>query len=187
MCLNKVSLICGTLRAMRRLFAVFAFVGFSVVSLLGQGDKLGVTLSSQQGSYSLHSDVELTVVRENRGDRDLLVPRQWGWGVMRTDIRVFDAKGNQVGTDFLSDELPPPPQPYDFVLLGPGDFVGTRIGGPAKEFVNKPGEYEFVVEYTSYLSEGFARDVMKMPAAVPFWSRERGATTSNRIKINITK
>jgi hypothetical protein len=106
---------------------------------------------------------------------------------MRTDIRVFDSKGHEVRTDFLADELPPPPQAYDFILLGPGDFLGMHMGGPATEFVNKPGEYEFVVEYSSYLSEDFAREVMKMPAQVPFWSRERGATRSNRIKINITE
>ncbi len=46
-----------------------------------------------------------------------------------------------------------PPQPYDFILLQPREFVGTRMGGAAKEFLNEPGVYEFVVEYTSYLSE----------------------------------
>jgi len=66
---------------------------------------------------------------------------------------VFDAKGHEVRTDFLADELPPPPQPYDFILLQPREFVGTRMGGAAKEFLNEPGVYEFVVEYTSYLSE----------------------------------
>lgn len=172
---------------MNRSFVLLAFVSFSAVSLLGQREKLGVTLASQQGSYSLRSDIQLTIIRENRGEQELLVPRQWGSGVMRTDIRVFDAKGNEVRTDFLADELPPPPQPYDFVLLGPGDFVGIHIRGQAKEFVNKPGECEFVVEYTSYLSEDYARVVMKMPAQLPFWSRERGTTTSNRIKISITE
>jgi hypothetical protein len=172
---------------MNRAFVFLALVCFSPVLLLGQKEKLGVTLASQQGTYSLHSDIQLTIIRENRGDQKLLVPRQWGWGLMRTDIRAFDADGNEVRTDFLADELPPPPQPYDFVLLEPGDFIGTHMGGPAKKFVNKPGEYEFVVEYTSYLSDDYAREVMKMPVQVPFWSREHGTTTSNRIKISITK
>jgi hypothetical protein len=109
-----------------------------------------------------------------------------GWGVMRTDIRVFDAKGHEVRTDFLADELPPPPQPYDFVLLEPGEFLGTHVQGAAKEFVNAPGEYEFVVEYTSYLSEQYTKEVMKMPNG-PFWSRERGTVTSNRVKVRVTE
>jgi hypothetical protein len=105
---------------------------------------------------------------------------------MRTNVRVFDSKGKEVRTEFLADELPPPPQPYDFVLLEPHQFVGTHLDGAAKEFVNGPGEYEFLIEYTSYLSEHYARDVMKMPS-VPFSSRERGPVASTRVKIRITK
>ena len=170
---------------MKRLFVLLCLSpGF----LLGQKEpKLGVNLASQQVTYSLRSDIQLTVVRENVGQGELLVPRQWGWGVMRTNIRVFDAMGHEVRTDFLADELPPPPRPYDFVLLGPGEFLGTHIGGPAKQFVNKPGEYEFVVDYNSYLSEDYAREAMKMPSEVPFWSRERGTTTSSRIKLRVTE
>jgi hypothetical protein len=115
-----------------------------------------------------------------------LIPREWGWGATRTDIRVFDAQGHGVKTDFIADELPPPPKPYDFIVLEPGDFVGTHTGGPAREFVSEPGDYEFVVEYSSYLSEDFARKLMNMPS-LPFWSRERGSVTSNRIKLRITK
>jgi hypothetical protein len=147
--------------------------------------KLGIVLRTEQDSYSLHSDIRLVIVRENRGEEPLIVPRQWGWGVMRTDINVFDAKGHEVRTDFLADELPPPPKPYDFIVLGPGEFVGTHMEAAAKEFVNAPGEYEFVVEYTSYLSEDYAREVMKMPD-MPFWSRARGTLTSNRIKLRVT-
>lgn len=106
---------------------------------------------------------------------------------MRTDIRVFDAKGHEVRTSFLADELPPPPRSYDFVLLGAGEFTGTQVHEPITHFVNDPGEYEFVVEYTSYLSEDYARKVLRMPPDVPFWSRERGTVASNRIKIRITR
>lgn len=109
-----------------------------------------------------------------------------GLGRGRTNIWVFDEKGKEVVTTFLADELPPPPQPWDFVVLGSGQFVGTRVREPVKHFVNKPGVYELVVEYTSYLSEQYAREVMKMPDA-PFWSRERGSSLSNRIKLTVTE
>jgi hypothetical protein len=181
-----MSLARDTFRRMKRFLVIVALACLSALSVLAQeASKLGIILRSEQESYSLHSDIRLVIVRENQGQQDLLVPRQWGWGVMRTNIRVFDGKGHDVTTDFLADELPPPPQPYDFILLQPGEFVGTHMGGAAKEFVNQPGEYEFVVEYSSYLSEHYAREAMKMPS-VPFWSRERGTTTSNRIKLRIT-
>jgi hypothetical protein len=172
---------------MNRCIYVAAFVCLLAGSLLAQ-DKptLTITVKSEKDSYSLHDKIRLTFVRQNVGRERLLVPRQWGWGVMRTDIRVFDAKGNDVKTNILVDELPPPPQPYDFVLLERGDFVGTYKNGDVTQFINAPGDYELVVEYTSYLSETYAREAMKMPNA-PFWSQERGTITSNRIKLHITK
>jgi hypothetical protein len=171
---------------MKRLLLAVALFSATAISLVGKTDpKLGIRLRSQRDSYSLRSNIEIEVVRENKGDERLLIPRQWGWGVMRTEIRVFDASGHEVKTDFLADELPPPPQPYDFVLLDPGEFVGTQLKERATHFVNKPGYYVFVVQYTSYLSEGYAREVMKMPDD-PFWSRESGTIISNRIKLRIT-
>ncbi len=171
---------------MKRCSLIFTLACLLPLHVLAQDQaKLGIVLRTEQDSYSMHSDIRLVIVRENRGEETLIVPRQWGWGVMRTDIHVFDAKGHEVRTDFLADELPPPPKSYDFIVLGPGEFVGTHMGAAAKEFVNAPGEYEFVVEYTSYLSEDYAREAMKMPD-MPFWSRERGTVTSNRIKLRVT-
>jgi hypothetical protein len=148
--------------------------------------QLGIRLRSSKDSYSLRGNVHLEIIRENTGANQLLVCRQWGWGIARTEVHVFDATGKEVRTDFMADELPPPPQPYDFVLLSSGDFVGTRLEEPAMHLVTKPGDYEFVVNYTSYLPESYAREVMKMPDA-PFWSRERGAVLSNRIKLHIAE
>jgi hypothetical protein len=91
-----------------------------------------------------------------------------------------------VTTSFLADELPPPPQPWDFVVLDGGQFVGTRVDEPVTHFVNKSGVYELVVEYTIYLSEQYAREAMKMPD-VPIWSRERGPLMSNRVKVTISE
>jgi hypothetical protein len=106
-----------------------------VVFTLGQtAPKLGITLRTDQESYSLHSKIQLVIVRENQGDQDLLVPREWGWGVMRTNIRVFGAQGKEVRTSFLADELPPPPQSWDFILLEAGQFVGTRVKESVRAF-----------------------------------------------------
>jgi len=71
-------------------------------------------------------------------------------------------------------------------VLDGAQFVGTHVEEPVTHFVNKPGVYELVVEYTSYLSEQYAREAMKMPDAT-FWSRERGSVLSNRIKVTVTE
>ena len=146
--------------------------------------KLSIRLRPDGAAFSLHGSTDLEIIRENTGASPLLVCRQWGWGIGRTEVHVLDATGSEVHTDFMADELPPPPQPYDFVLLSPGDFVGTRLDEPAKNFVTKPGDYEVFVRYTSYLSESYAREVLKMPDK-PFWSRERGAIDSNKIKVHV--
>jgi hypothetical protein len=185
--MNETKPLSWYIPTMKRLLIVAAIVCLSAFSLLGQSaPKLTITVKSDKNSYSLRDKIHLTFVRQNDGKQNLLIPRQWGWGVMRTDIHVFDAKGYDVRTAFLPDELPPPPQPYDFVLLEPGEFVGTHIDEDATQFVNSPGDYELVVDYTSYLPETYAREVMKMPSA-PFWSRERGTVTSSRIKLHITQ
>ena len=147
---------------------------------------LKVSLRMGNTTCSFRGNLQLEILRENTGSHELIVPRWWGWGWGRTNIRVFDSSGKEVVTTFLADELPPPPQPWDFVVLDGGQFIGTRVDEPVKHFVNKPGEYEFVVEYASYLSEQYAREVMKMPDE-PFWSRERGPLLSNRVKVTITE
>jgi len=174
---------------MKRL-ALLVAVALATVLPAGAQDTpdkmLKVTLRIESTSCTVLGNIKLELLRENGGSHDLIVPRWWGWGSGRTNIRVFDAGGKEVATTFLADELPPPPQPWDFVVLDSGQFLGTRVDEPVKHFVNKPGNYEFVVEYASYLSEQYAREVMKMPDA-PFWSRERGPLLSNRIKVTVTE
>jgi hypothetical protein len=147
---------------------------------------LKVTLRSGASSFSIKGTLQLEILRENVSGQTLIVPRWWGWGGGRTNVWVYDSNGKEVTTSSLADELPPPPQPWDFVVLDSGQFVGTRVEDPATHFVNRPGVYELVVEYTSYLSEQYARGAMKMPDD-PFWSRERGPVLSNRVKVTITK
>ena len=41
-----------------------------------------------------------------------------------------------------------------------------------RDFVKSPGDYEFLVEYRTYLSDDLAREYVPRRDAV-FWSRER--------------
>ena len=100
---------------------------------------------------------------------------------------MFDSNGKEVEDVGYPIDDPPPLSPSDFVLLNPGEFFGERIERAATTFVKKPGDYEFLVEYTSYLPED--RDLRKyLPRPdVPFWSDKRGKLRSNRIKLRITE
>ena len=148
--------------------------------------KLAVSLRSMKSSYSIGEKIHLEVQLSNAGQYPLLIRRQLGWGVGRTDILVFDASHKRVFTTFLADELPPPPTQADFLELAPGQFFGDSVTDSATLFVNVPGTYEFAVDYTSTVSQEWAHKYIKLPN-VPLWSRERGTVTSLPIKIVITK
>jgi hypothetical protein len=146
--------------------------------------ELAVTLRSMKASYRITDEIQLEVQLLNAGHRSFLIRRQLGWGYGRTDIGVFDAKGKQVVTTVLADELPPPPVAEDFLKLDPHEFFGVLVQEPITNFVNAPGTYRFVVNYTSQVSEEWARDYLKLP--MPFWSRERGTVQSKRVTIVVT-
>jgi hypothetical protein len=147
---------------------------------------LSVSLRSAKPSYSIKQNIHLEIQLENVGTESLLLCRKWGWGVGRTNVRVIDSNGKEVLTNFLADELPPPPRETDFIELREGEFFGTRLNENAKHFVNTPGTYNFFVEYTSFVSEEWVQQYLKLPP-VPLWSRERGTMVSNKIRIEITR
>ena len=99
---------------------------------------------------------------------------------------MFDSKGSEIKDALWAIDDPPPLTSSDFILLNPGEFLGTQLKVSARQFVKSPGDYEFLVEYRSYLSEDLARKHIQR-RDVPFWSRERSKLTSNKIKLRITE
>lgn len=174
-------------RGVNRLLYVTSFLVVSAGFLIGQnGPELGVHLRMAKDSYSIREKIDLEITRENKGQNALAVSSLWFWGVRRTDVHVLDKSGHEVRTDFLADSVPYPPKPYDFVVLWPGEFIGTRLDQSASDFVKTPGEYDLFVEYTCEISENLARKMLQLPADVPFWNRERGTISSNRVRVRIT-
>jgi hypothetical protein len=172
---------------MNRLLCVAALLVVSAGFLLAQNDpELGARLLVGKGSYSIHDKIQLEITRENVGHGELAVSSLWFWGVMRTDVHVFDKLGHEVRTEFLADSVPYPPKPHDFVILGPGEFIGKRLDENATDFVRTPGEYSFLVEYTCEISEDLARKMLQLPDDVPFWGRQRGTISSNEVRVRIT-
>jgi hypothetical protein len=147
---------------------------------------LSVVVRTVKTSYSIKENINLEIQLENVGTEPLLLYRNLGWGVGRTDVRVLDSDGKDVNTTFLADEIPPPPRDKDFIELRPSEFFGIRLSESAAHFVNVPGTYNFFVDYTSFVSEEWVHKYVKLPPR-PVWSRERGTITSNKLKIGITE
>jgi len=151
----------------------------------GPKPQLSVRLGSDKDSYSLRGNLQLKVVRENTGNCSVAIHRRWEWGAF-SKIRMFDSKGSENKEVFYAVDDPPPLTPVDFIVLNPGEWFGTQLNEDVRAFVKSPGDYEFLVEYRTYLSEDLARKYVPRRDAV-FWSRERTTVTSNRIKLRITE
>jgi hypothetical protein len=147
---------------------------------------LSVSVRSAEPSYSIKKNICLEIQLENVGKEPLLLFRSWGWGVARTNIRVFGVDGKEVVTTFLADQIPPPPTEADFIQLQPNEFFGIRLDESATHFVNAPGSYTVLVEYKSTVSEEWAVKYLRLPQ-IPLWSMERGTIVSNKVRIDVTK
>jgi hypothetical protein len=178
---------------MKVLISIFLFVT-SVGSLLSLSQDrnqtikpaLALSIRSAQSSYSIKENIRLEIQVENVSKDSLLIWRSWGWGVGRTNVRVFDRDGKEVFTDFLADQIPPPPRSSDFIEVKPHEFFGIELDESATHFVRTPGTYDIFVEYTSSLPEKFIRDSLQLPN-LPIWAREQGTIVSNRIRIVVSK
>ncbi len=148
--------------------------------------ELSAAIRSPEPAVGTKQNIRLEIRLENGGNESLLLWRSWGWGVGRTYVRVFDSAGKEVFTTFLADQIPPPPDKGDFIELKPHEFFGIQLDEAATHFVNVPGVYDILVEYTCPLSEEFIRKSVQLPR-LPLWGRERGTIVSNKIRVEVTK
>lgn len=166
--------------------AVILSLSSAIAEKQSSKPSLSVAVRTAKMSYGIKENINLEIQLENVGTESLLLCRNLGWGVGRTDVRVLDSAGKEVNTTFLADEVPPPPRDQDFIELRPNEFFGIRLTEIATHFVNSPGTYNFFVVYSSSVSEEWARRYVKLPPQ-PLWSRERGAIVSNKLRIEITE
>ena len=123
-----------TFCGMKRLLITALLVASAVFAAGQSRPAVAVRVRFAKNRCSIRDKIELEIVRENVSHQRLAVSSLWFWGVMRTDIHVFDKAGHQIRTDVLPDSVPYPPKPYDFVVLGPGEFVGAALSESAKHF-----------------------------------------------------
>jgi len=172
-------------------FILFALSATAAVSSAQETEELtkpapSVFVRSAEPSYSIKQNICLEIKLENTGKAPLLLFRSWGWGVARTNIRVFGADGKEVFTTNLADQIPPTPTEADFVRLQANEFFGIRLNEIATHFVNVPGTYTLLVEYKSTVSEEWAQKHLR-PRQIPLWSMERSTIVSNKVRIEVTK
>jgi hypothetical protein len=149
---------------------------------------LKLSIKSEKASYGMGGAVQMELEFLNTGERPVLWYRELGAGIGRTNIRVLDEHGRDVVTEFLADELPPPPRPGStegFVEIKKGESCKSPLTVSLKELVNRPGTYEVFIEYTSTISKAWAQRYLRLPVD-RIWTRDRGMIVSNHIRITVT-
>lgn len=168
--------------------AVLFVIGVNAMVFSAQERKertLSVSVRSIEKAYSIKGNIHLEIQLENVGSESVLVPRNWDWGVGRTDVQVYDVNGKQVFTNFIAEEFRMPRE-EDFIELKPSEFFGIHLTDRATHFVNSAGGYHFLVEYNSDVSEKWAQKYLRLPR-LPLWSSERGAIVSNKVRVEVTE
>jgi len=148
--------------------------------------QLLVSIRTGKSLYRINEKLSIQIQLENVGKGPLLLWRSWAWGVGRTDVRVIDNWGKDVMTSFLADQLPPPPSAENFIELQPREFFGIRLTEEVRHFVNAPGVYDILVDYTAPLSAQDIRKDVRLPD-LPLWGRECGTISSNKVRIQISR
>lgn len=146
---------------------------------------LAVVIRSAKSSYRINGTVALEIQLKNIGMEPLLVDRWLGWAPGHTALRVVSRSGKDVHTNFIADEVPPPPRKSDFVELKPGKSYVKEVDDIGTHLVNVPGTYTIVMKYLSPVGDWVEQDLPS--PKLTLWSTERGWVTSNKIKIRFTK
>lgn len=109
-----------------------------------------------------------------------------GEGGALSKVRVFDAKGKENKDVLYAIDDPPTLRSVDFIVLNPGEWFGMQYNEVVRAFVKRPGDYDFLVEYRTYLSEDRTEKYVPRRYAVS-WSQERPPVKSNKITLHITE
>jgi len=141
-----------------------------------------IELIADKTVYSPKDNINLKVMVSNEElSDDVFVFGDMGIGYRSTFILFRrDAKGREVPTRLVPDYKGNPPNlddPYTFVKLMPGTFVGINSETSVYNLhLEKPGKYSIWMEYHSPISKSQVR-------VAPFWGSEDGNLKSNVLEI----
>jgi hypothetical protein len=135
--------------------------------------RLQLTVRTDKQTYSIKDKMLMEVQLTNVGQDTVYVYRWdlcWGRG-LALNMRVKDSQGRDVYTAILWDCIPPPPkpdEPSEFIRIEPSNFYGLRDEIKMREIVNRPGEYQLIIQFGSSLSTEFLKDA-GFPK-LPYWT-----------------
>lgn len=153
---------------------------------------LRLTVRVGQQSYRMSDTLALETQLTNVGSGPVFVD-EWNlcWNFARgLVLRVIDAKGADVRTDFLPDCVPPPPRPgdvYRFIKINSGRFYGLLDKFPIKEIVNRPGEYDLDISFESSISADWVSQFLANDpiSKLPLWTMEKPVLRAARTHIKV--
>ena len=155
---------------------------------------LELAITTNRHSYRLSDTIEIETRLFNPASFDVYV---WKWDLCWNPARgvsmhVLDHKGAQVQSNVLSDCVPPPPRPgrvYDFIRLEPQSFYGHVNRCKVSDLVNKPGEYDLEVTFSSFLSDSFIQRYLREEpiAKLNVWTMENPVLRARPLHISVTQ
>ncbi len=150
--------------------------------------RLQFTVRTDRRTYSIKGKMLMEVQLTNVGKDTVYLYRWdlcWGQG-LALNLRVQDSAGQDIQTGILWDCIPPPPKPDDlseFIRIEPSNFYGLRDQIKLREIVNKPGEYDLLIQFGSSLSPEFVTSA-GFPK-LPYWTTP-DKPLARRIHITVT-
>ncbi len=155
---------------------------------------LELTVSTDRVIYRMSDNVRLQTQLLNSSNGDVYI---WSWdlcwnSVRGLSIRIIATDGSLAHGDILLDCLPPPPREgdvYAFLKLEPQNFHGRVSTFKVSDLVNKPGKYDIVVTFRSFLSEDYIDDFYSHEpiSKLPLWTMAKPTVTAPRIHITVKR
>ena len=154
--------------------------------------QLQLTAKPDRLVYRMSDTIKVQTQLLNTGIGDVYV---WGsdlcWNMARgLSIYLVRSDGSPARGKVLFDCLPPPPsngEAEGFLKLRAGASHATSDDFTASDLVDKPGEYDLQITFTSFLSRKWIRQFYpsKPIAKLPIWTLEEPKLTSPRVHLTI--
>lgn len=182
---------------MRKLVLIYVALAAMAASA-GQSNKgptsdppvLRLVVRADRQTYRMSDKIKMEIQLLNVGNEDVYI---WDWDLCWNPARgmsmyVTTPDGVAVHGNLLFDCVPPPPSEghvYAFIKLEPGRFYGIADEINVTDVVSKPGRYNIVVTYNSFLSRSFIKKFLSNDpiANLPVWTMEQPAIKAFRLHI----
>jgi hypothetical protein len=168
---------------------VLVFLLVTQLFSAGQGTNseealLTASVAPDRRDYALDDDISLSVRLTNVSKSKVTVFGRILWGYAGGMVlHVYDASNKEVPAKTLDDDMLVPSRLRDrnsFLVLNPGQYLGTTRNDRLRDLVQRPAKYWVQVEYLSPVPAEFGQ-------GPSFYSRGNGPIWSDRAEVLISK